>query len=114
MKKLLQNIAGICMLALLTCCASGFDQKKADEILGKDNLSSEDYTELIDIYETGMDDAIGFSKKKPEELTADEQKEVLTVFAIGMRLSKEESNLDEQQTKQFERINKIGTEELKK
>lgn len=107
-------MAGMLMLSLLSCCTSGFDQKKADEILAKDNISQEEYSILLQIYEEGMDDAIQFSQKKPEELSPDEQKEVMTVFAIGMRLSRDEDRLDESETKLFEEINRKGTEELKK
>lgn len=114
MKKLLLYIATMWLSCLLTGCSSGFNQDKADEMLGKSVLTSEEYSELIDIYEKGMDDAIEFSKKKAEDLSKQEQKEVLTVFAIGMRLSKDESHLNATQVKEFERINKKGTEELKK
>lgn len=98
----------------MMACTSGFDQSKADEILGKESLTPKEYSELIKLYETGMDDAIEFSQKEAQELSEENRKEVMTIFAIGMRLSKDEENLSESQKADFERINQKGTDNLTK
>lgn len=96
---------------LLAACSSGFDSKKAHELLEKEKLTTENYSELLEIYENGFDDAIKFSKDTSKELNADQKEEMMLIFAIGMRLSKDDPNLTEQQRKDFERINLKGTEE---
>lgn len=98
-------------LFLLAACSSGFDSKKAHALLEKENLSTEDYSQLLDIYENGFDDAIRFSQDTSKELSSEQKEEMMLIFAIGMRLSKEDKNLTEEQRKEFERINLKGTEE---
>ncbi|MDE6143029.1 MAG: hypothetical protein K2F94_03010 [Muribaculaceae bacterium] len=61
-----------------------------------------------------MDDAISFSKKDEKSLSEKDRKEVLTVFAIGMRLNKDKDKLNEQQMSEFNRINQKGNDEFKK
>ncbi|MEZ3551489.1 hypothetical protein [Cupriavidus metallidurans] len=112
MKKLIPIISAV--IVFLAACASGFNQNKAEELLEKNSLDSDDYNELIQLYDDGMADAIEFSKKEAKDLSESERNEVLTVFAIGMRLSKDEDKLSESQKKEFERINQKGTDELKK
>lgn len=118
MKRIISYIASVIVsltfLLLMTTCGSGFDQAKASELLQKTSISSEEYDELLLLYETGMDDAIVFSKKEDKSLSEKDREEVLTVFAIGMRLSKDESNLTDAQKREFERINKIGTDAITK
>lgn len=114
MKILLSNIATLALALLLAACSSGFNQEKANELLQKETVTAEEYDELLQLYETGMDDAIEFSKKEDKSLSEQQRNEVLTVFAIGMRLSKDEANLSEKQKGEFELINKKGTDAIKK
>lgn len=92
-------------------CSSGFNNKKAQSLIEKQNLTTEEYSEMIEIYESGIDDAIRFSKESSSGLNANQKEEMMLVFAIGMRLSKEEDNLTDQQRKEFERITLKGSEE---
>lgn len=112
MKNLLRYIVGIIVSIVVMACSGGFNQNNANELLQKENLTAEDYSKLIELYDVGMDDAIKASSLNPEEITPAIHEEMLTIYAIGMRLSKDESNLDEFQKQEFERINKKGTEKF--
>lgn len=114
MKRILLHIASVAFLVMMAACGSGFNQNKATELLHKQTITPEEYDELLQLYETGMNDAIEFSKKEDKSMSEKDRNEVLTVFAIGMRLSKDESNLSVKQKKEFELINKKGTEAIKK
>lgn len=114
MKKYISYIAGVAFLFSLMACSSGFNQKQADELMEKENLTAEDYSALLDLYNEGMDDAIEFSKKEPDKLSEADRQEVLTVFAIGMRLNREQSNLSPSQQEELESLNQKGTNELGK
>lgn len=109
--KILLKILFILFFSLSVACSSGFNSKKAGELLEKETLTTEDYTEMLRLYENGIDDAIKFSKESPTKLDATQKEEMMLIFAIGMRLSKDDVNLTEQQRKDFERINLKGTEE---
>lgn len=109
--KFLSKILSISLLILISC-TSGFNSKKATSLLEKDNLTTEDYSELLKIYENGFDDAIRFSQDNSKELTTEQKEEMKLIFAIGMRLSKDDVKLTEEQRKEFERINLKGTEEV--
>lgn len=110
MKYLIRIILS-CGLLLLCSCASGFDSKKANQLLEKQKLTAEDYTEMIEIYENGIDDAIRFSQESSQQLNANQKEEMMLVFAIGMRLSKDDVNLTEEQRQEFERINLKGKDQ---
>lgn len=114
MKKIVSYIAGAAVALVMAACSSGFDNKKATELLEKPTLTAEEYTELINLYETGMNDAIDFSQKDKDKLSQEEQEEVMTFFAIGIRLSKDEKSLTSEQIKEIERINNLGNEKLAK
>ena len=114
MKKALSYIALMAISFVLAACSAGFDISKAENIINKTEISEEEYSELISLYEIGMDDAISFSKKDEKSLSEKDRKEVLTVFAIGMRLNKDKDKLNEQQMSEFNRINQKGNDELKK
>ena len=45
MKKLIPIISAV--IVFLAACASGFNQNKAEELLEKNSLDSDDYNELI-------------------------------------------------------------------
>lgn len=116
MKKVLSYIAGVALAISFAACSqsSSFNQEKALELMEKPTLTSEEYNQLIDLYETGMKDALEFAKKDKDKLTEQEQEEVMTFFAIGVRLTKEESNLSEEQRKKFDKINSEGDKEISK
>ena len=99
------------ILVFLASCASGFDVKRATTLLEKRPLTEKDITEMLEIYENGIDDAISYSQKNPNELSKNQREEIKLIFAIGMRLSKEESNMTSSQRSEFQRINLKGTEE---
>ncbi len=113
MKRILLHIASVAFCVMMAACGSGFNQNKATELLHKQTFTHEEYDELLHLYETGMNDAIEFSKKDDKSLSEKDRNEVLTVFAIGMRLSKDESNLSAKQKEEFELINKKGTDAIK-
>ena len=92
-------------------CTSSFDAEKAQSLLEKEQLSSDEYSELLEIYENGFDDAIKFSKDTDSPLSEKQKEEMLLIYAIGMRLSKDDASLSDKQRKEFERINLKGTEE---
>ncbi len=108
--KYLPRIIVSFSLLLICSCSSGFDSKKANQLLEKENLTTEDYTEMIQIYENGLDDAIRFSQENPGQLSTKQKEEFMLVFAIGMRLSKDDAKLTEEQRKELERINLKGKE----
>lgn len=110
MKYLYKIIISLSLL-IFAACSSGFNSKKAHTLLEKENLTTEDYSDLLEIYENGVDDAIKFSQDNSKELTSDQKEEMVLIFAIGMRLSKDDIKLTEEQRKEFERINLKGTEE---
>lgn len=109
--KYLSKIFIFISLFIFAACSSGFDSKKAQALLEKQELTTEDYSELLKIYDYGFDDAIKFSQDNSKELSAEQKEEMMLIFAIGMRLSKDDKNLTEKQRKEFERINLKGTEE---
>ncbi len=99
------------LILIIASCSSGFDSKKAHALIEKETLTTEEYSEMIQIYENGIDDALRFSKESSKGLSADQKEEMMLIFAIGMRLSKDEGNLTPEQRKEFERITLKGTEE---
>lgn len=113
MKKIIRNILSAAIgILVFAACISGFDQKEANELLRTENLTTEQYDRLLDLYDEGMDDAIEAAGKKDDEISQQLRDEMLTIFAIGMRLSKDETKLPEYQKSEFERINKKGTDNL--
>lgn len=108
--KPLPKIFLFLVILFVTSCSSGFDNKKAQSLIEKQSLSSEEYSEMLEIYESGIDDALKFSKETPTKLNASQKEEMMLIFAIGMRLSKDEDKLSEVQRKEFERITLKGSE----
>lgn len=101
----------VCIFAFSVCaCSSGFNQQKASQLLQQENLSEEDYSTLLKLYDAGMDDAIDAAGKKDDEISPALRNEMLTIFEIGMRLSKDEDKLSDAQKNEFDRINKKGTD----
>lgn len=112
MKKLFSCLIACLILAATVSCSSGFDQKKAEALLEKTTLTTEDYDEMIKLYSKAIDDAKRFSEKDKDELTDKEREEVMTLFALGIKLSQDEAKLSEAQIKRLEEINKKGQEEF--
>ncbi len=112
--KYLPHIIVSFFLLIVCSCSSNFDAKKANKLLEKQELTTEDYSEMLSIYESGIEDAIKFSQENPQDLSAKQKEEIMLVFAIGTRLSKDDINLTEEQRKEFERINLKGLEEAPK
>lgn len=102
------------MLLSLTCCAQGFNRTKAEDILQKQAISEEEYDVLLEQYEFGIDDAIRFARQEQHQLSEDEREEIITMFAIGKRLSIDEDKLTPSQLDKFNDINHKGTEGLSK
>ena len=98
----------------LACCTQGFDRDKVETILQKQEITAEEYDVLLQQYEFGIDDAIKFSKIDRSKLSEDDREEIITMFAIGKRLSIDEDKLSDSRSKEFNRINNKGTQELQK
>lgn len=94
----------------LSACSNGFDHKKVEELLHHSSLSEDEYSELIELYEKGMDDAVKFSSKEPGKMTDSERQEVILLYEIGKRLAIDEENLNQRQLLEFERITQKGKE----
>lgn len=109
--KYLTHILFSFILFLVCSCSSGFDCEKANQLLKKQQLSEEDYTEMIEIYEKGREDAIRFAQESSRQLSKKQKEEMMLIYAIGMRLSKDDVNLSEKQRLEFERINLKGMEQ---
>ena len=58
MKKILFYISSFVLSVAFIACNSGFNQKEAEEILQKSELSATDYDNLLHMYESALDDAI--------------------------------------------------------
>lgn len=114
MKKIFLYLHSFILVMALCACGSGFSQDRADSILQKQELTEEDYDNLLLLYESAIDDAIRFSTMKPEDMSEKNRKEVITMFAIGKRLTIEEEQLTESQRNELARINQKGKDELKK
>lgn len=112
MKKIFSFLCIAVLLFIAVACNNGFDQKKAEELLDKENLTEEEFSELLDIYEIGLNDVIGFSKMDHDQISQKDQEEVRTVFAIGMRLNKDMDKLTPQLRSELENINNKGKENL--
>ncbi len=102
------------LLIFLSACGSGFNTDETKSLLEKKSLTTEDISRLLEIYEDGIDDAIEFSKMDNDKLSANQREEVMLIFGVGMRLSKEEGNMTPAQRSEFDRINLKGTEEIEK
>lgn len=83
-------------------------------LLNKSEITEEEYSDLIKIYEIGMDDTLEFASEGNDKLSEKQREEIITMFAIGKRLIMDEDKLTENQVKEFERITKKGTEGLQK
>ena len=114
MKKILFYISSFVLSFAFIACNSGFNQKEAEEILQKSELSATDYDNLLHMYESALDDAIRFSKMEAEEMSEKDREEVLLMFAMGKRLVMDEDNLSDSQKEELTRINTKGKEELTK
>lgn len=101
-------------LILLSGCGTGFNTDETKSMLEKKSLTTEEISRLLEIYEDGIDDAIKFSKMDNDKLSAKQREEVMLIFGVGMRLSKEEVNMTSSQRSEFDRINQKGTEEIDK
>ena len=113
MKKLFYYML-ISLSISATACSSGFDCDRANELLQKSEMTESDYSELIKMYETGIDDTLKFASENNNNLSERQREEIMTVFVIGKRLLMDESKLTLSQSKDVERITKKGTEGLKK
>ncbi len=114
MKKILLNLAAIVMVFAFACCSHGFNRDKVEDILQNQEISQEDYDILLEQYEYCVDDAIKLANDNRKDVSADEQEEFITMFAIGKRLAIDEDKLTETQRNEFYRITHKGTEELSK
>ena len=112
MRKIYTIIAAA--LLFLSACGNGFNTEETKTLLEKKTLTTDDISRLLDIYEDGISDAIEFSKMDNDKLSAKQREEVMLIFGVGMRLSKEEGNMTSAQKTEFERINRKGTEEIDK
>lgn len=112
MKKIFSFLCVAAFLLIAVACEKGFDQDKAEDLLRKENLSEEEFSELLDIYETGLNDVIGFSKMNHDQISQKDQEEVRVVFAIGMRLNRDMEKLTPEQCVELENINNKGKENL--
>ena len=111
MRKSLYTIILFISLTFISC-SSGYDRQKAEAILEKSELTESDYSELLRLYEIGMDDALQFAQKERNDLTEDDREEILSMFEIGKRLMIDEDKLSPEQVKEFERITQKGTQGL--
>lgn len=112
MRKIYPIIA--CVLIFLSACGTGFNTDETKSLLEKKSLTTEDISRLLEIYEDGISDAIEFSKMDNDKLSAKQREEVMLIFGVGMRLSKEEGNMTPVQKTEFDRITRKGTEEIDK
>ena len=83
-------------------------------LLNKSEMTEEEYSELIKIYEIGIDDTLKFASEGNDNLSEKQREEIITMFAIGKRLIMDEDKLTDKQVKEFERITKKGTDGLQK
>ena len=113
MKKIFYLILVSISLAF-AACSSKFDCDKANMLLNKSEMTEEEYSELIKIYEIGIDDTLKFASEGNDNLSEKQREEIITKFAIGKRLIMDEDKLTDKQVKEFERITKKGTDGLQK
>lgn len=111
MKKIMTMATWLLAAILSFSCSHGFETEKVEALLEKTQLTSDDYNVLLEYYDEGMDDVIGFSAKDPGKMTEKERQEVLTLYEIGKRLAMDEQHLDASQLAEFERITQKGKEE---
>ncbi len=113
MKKILFSIFAFFVL-LIASCSPGFDHASAESLLQKETLSEEDYSEMLRLYDKSVDDAIEYSKEDQDRLSRDQIKEVMLMFELGSRMSKDYERLTDTQREQFEEINNKGINSIRK
>lgn len=113
MKKSIYTIFYILSL-LFVACSQSFDNKRADEILLKSEISEAEYSELLKLYEIGMDDSLEIAKKGNPSISKSQREEMLTMFAIAKRLVVDRDKLTDSQVIEFDRITNKGKEGLEK
>lgn len=113
MKKFL-HILTLLTAVLFSACSSGFDAEKAEQLLQKQSLSEEEYTELIKLYEKGIDKTLDIAGKEDNNISEKDRNDIIVMFAVARRLTIDADKLSEAQQQEFDRITKKGTEELTK
>lgn len=111
MKRSIYSIVFILSM-LFVACSSNFDNKRADEILIKSEISEAEYFELLKLYEIGMDDSIKIAKEENQSISKSQREEMITMFAIAKRLMMDRDKLTESQVHDFDRITNKGKDGL--
>lgn len=97
---------------LFLACSPNFDHKRADEILLKSEISEAEYSELLKLYEIGMDDSLKIAKEEDQDISKSQRDEMITMFAIAKRLMIDRDKLTDSQVRDFDRITNKGKEGL--
>lgn len=114
MKKILISIITLVMVCSLAACHKSFDKDDARTLLQKETLTGEEYDRLIELYGEGMDNMLEIAQQDSKDITPDKQDDIVVIFKIGTRLSKDEANLTDEQRRQVAGINGRGINKLEK
>lgn len=114
MKKILISIITLVVACCVTACHKSFDKDDARTLLQKETLTGEEYDRLIELYSEGMDKMLEAAEQDPKDISPEKQDDIVVIFKIGTRLSKDEPNLTDEQRLQVAGINGRGINKLEK
>lgn len=104
----------LALVLLVAGSCSGFNCEVAESLLKSEQLSEDEYDTMLDLYEISLKDAVAISKKSSDDFSHDDKREMVLMFELGSRLSKDLRELSSSQKERYENIIRIGANEFRK